>query len=32
MDYVDLYLIHWPLNAKDESGNIKKIPMHNIWA
>ena len=22
MDYVDLYLIHWPLNWKDEAGNI----------
>jgi diketogulonate reductase-like aldo/keto reductase len=28
MDYVDMYLIHWPLNGVADF----KIPMHKLWA
>jgi diketogulonate reductase-like aldo/keto reductase len=28
MDYVDLYLIHWPLNGVA----AHKVPMHVLWA
>ena len=32
-EYVDLYLVHWPHNAVDETGKaLKKVPMHKIWA
>lgn len=32
-EYVDLYYIHWPFNANDETGRaFKRIPMHRIWA
>lgn len=27
-DYVDLYLIHWPLNGHIEN----KVPMHVLWS
>jgi len=28
MDYVDMYLIHWPLNGCGQH----RIPMHKLWA
>lgn len=28
MDYVDMYLIHWPVNGVCDH----KIPMHKLWA
>ena len=28
MDYVDMYLIHWPLNYL---GGDYKVPMHVLW-
>ena len=28
MDYVDLYLIHWPLNGVAKN----KVPMHVLWS
>lgn len=34
LDYVDLYLMHWPLAYKtDENGNksFDKIPIHKTW-
>ena len=33
LKYVDLYLIHWPINRVDITGEkLNKIPMHKIWA
>ena len=32
LDYVDLYLIHWPNNPIDDDGNFEKNPMHKVWA
>lgn len=33
LDYVDLYLLHWPLRVHDESKNeFQKIPLHKLWA
>ncbi|CAI2377301.1 unnamed protein product [Moneuplotes crassus] len=33
-DYVDLVLVHWPMNDVDKEGDkpsFKKIPMYKIW-
>ena len=34
LDYVDLYIIHWPVCLKTEDGKyaVDRIPMHKIWA
>ena len=31
LDYVDMYLIHWPHNEVDGAGNFKKNPIHKVW-
>lgn len=33
VDYVDLYLLHWPLRVFDtEKQEFQKIPMYKLWA
>jgi len=33
LDYVDLFIIHWPLPHVDTQNNImKKVPLHKLWA
>ncbi len=33
LDYVDLYLLHWPLRVHDEQKNeFQRIPLHKLWA
>jgi alcohol dehydrogenase (NADP+) len=32
LDYVDLFLIHWPLPHIKEGKILKKVPLHNLWA
>ena len=32
LDYVDMYLIHWPTPEFEEDGKtIKRTPMHKVW-
>ena len=32
LDYVDMYLIHYPNNETDEEGNFARNPMYKVWA
>ena len=32
LEYVDMYMIHFPKNEVDENGNFVKNPMHKVWA
>ena len=33
LEYVDMYLIHWPINDLDEeTKEFKRYPMYKVWA
>ena len=31
LDYLDLYLVHWPGGVFDADGNYEGVPTHKIW-
>jgi len=31
LQYLDLYLLHWPAGKVDEKGEYHYLPLHEIW-
>ena len=32
MDYVDMFLVHWPMPIANEKEGFKGVPLHKVWA
>ncbi len=32
LDYVDLYLFHWPFGIVEDGKLVKKVPVYKVWA
>lgn len=31
LEYIDLYLLHWPLRAVDSNNQIQRLPTYKLW-
>jgi diketogulonate reductase-like aldo/keto reductase len=32
LEYLDMYLIHWPIGKTEDGKLIKQVPLHQLWA